>query len=135
MDIIKVGCNGLIINNNKLLLGIRKNCTGAGTYGIPGGHLEYKEKLVSAVKRELTEECGIVVTDLTYSSTVDQADNDQHYIQVNFVIHHYEGNIVNAEPDRCEGWEWFGLDELPQNIFPPHVLIIEAYKQNKPFIG
>jgi len=133
MNTINIGCNGLIIRDNKLLMGKRKNCHGEGTYGIPGGHLEYGEKIVDAVKRELKEECGITVAALTYSSTNDQAESDQHYIQINFVINDYEGLIENTEPERCEGWEWFDLNQLPSNIFPPHVAIIEAYKQNKQF--
>jgi 8-oxo-dGTP diphosphatase len=133
MKTINIGCNGLIVKNNKLLLGVRKNCYGAGSYGLPGGHLEYGEKLIDATKREMLEECGIKAIKLTYNSTLDQVRPDQHYIQVNFVIDQYEGNIENSEPDRCEGWEWFNLDELPNNIFPPHVEIIESYKQKQTY--
>ena len=130
---INIGCNGLIIKDGKILLGIRRNMYGAGTYGMPGGHLEYGEKIIEAVKREINEECGIIVTDLAYNSTIDQVREDQHYIQINFVIDSYEGEIENSEPDLCEGWEWFDLDKLPEKLFPPHVSIIEAYKKNKTF--
>lgn len=131
MDKINIGCNGLIIKNNKLLLGLRKNCYGAGTYGLPGGHLKYGEKLIDAAKREILEECGVNVTDLVYNSTLDQVRPDQHYIQVNFVANDFEGEISCIEPEKCEGWEWFDLEELPINIFPPHIPIIEAFKQNQ----
>ncbi len=114
-------------------MGLRKNCYGAGTYGLPGGHLEYGEKLIDAAKREISEECGVNVTDLVYNSTLDQVRPDQHYIQVNFVVNDFEGEISCVEPDKCEGWEWFDLEELPDNIFPPHIPIIEAFKQNQPY--
>ena len=31
----------------------KKNCFGEGTYGLPGGHLEYGEKMIDGAKREL----------------------------------------------------------------------------------
>jgi 8-oxo-dGTP diphosphatase len=133
MPNIKIGCNGLIINDHQLLLGIRKNCNGAGLYGIPGGHLEYGEKLIEATRRELLEECGIYVTKLVFNSTLDQVRTDQHYIQVNFIVQEFEGEITNTEPDKCEGWKWFDLTNLPSNIFPPHLEIIRAYQQNQPY--
>ncbi len=133
MNIINIGCNGLIIKDNKLLLGLRKNCYGAGTYGLPGGHLEYGEKLVDGAKREILEECGITATELEYNSTLDQVRPDQHYIQVNFVVKKYNGNIHCVEPNKCDGWEWFDLKKLPSNIFPPHTSIIEAFLQKKQY--
>ena len=34
------------------------------------------------------------------------------------------------EPEKCEGWEWYDLDHLPQ-LFGPCVLALEAYKTGK----
>lgn len=56
---IKIGCKAFIRKGNKILLGLRKNCFGEGTWGLPGGHLEFQEKIVEAVKRELQEEIGV----------------------------------------------------------------------------
>lgn len=127
MKVIKIGCNGLIVRDNQLLLGKRKNIYGAGTYGLPGGHLEYGEKAINATKRELEEECGIVATQLEFNSLLDQNRSNEHYLQINFMVKAYDGQIKCSEPDTCEGWEWFPLDKLPKNIFPPHQQIIKAY--------
>ena len=48
----------------KILLGVRKNCYGAGAYGLPGGRLESNEPLEACAKRELLEEAGITAKSL-----------------------------------------------------------------------
>jgi len=35
-----IGINVFVVRDKKLLLGKRKNVYGAGTWGLPGGHLE-----------------------------------------------------------------------------------------------
>ena len=125
---INVGCNSVIIQNDQILLGLRKNHFGEGTWGLPGGHLEFGETIEEAVKRELKEELGIDATDLEFMSIVDQAHQapDRHYIQVNFIINDFKGEITLNEPEYCEEWKFFDLNELP-DIFPPHQKIIDSY--------
>jgi len=128
MDKINIGCNGLIIKNNQIILGLRKGCYGEGSYGLPGGHLKIGEKIIDAVKRELKEEVGIKVLDLEFTSIIDQAKEVEHYIQVNFIVKNFQGKIRCLEPEYCQKWEWFNLDNLPTNIFTPHIPIIKAFK-------
>jgi hypothetical protein len=32
------------------------------------------------------------------------------------------------EPDKCEKWEWLGLDNLPSNLFEGTELVINNFK-------
>ena len=125
-QIIQIGCNGLIFKDNKLLLGKRKNHYGEGTWGLPGGHLEYGESLEEAIKRELKEEVGILAKNLIFVSITEGEKIDSHYLQANFEVIEFEGEITLGEPEYCEALEFFSLNNLPE-IFPPHKNIIEAY--------
>ena len=54
--------SGLIIQNNKVLIGLRsKSDNGGGLWEFPGGKIEINESSEEAVIRELNEELDIVV--------------------------------------------------------------------------
>lgn len=124
---IKIGCNGIVVKEGKLLLGLRKNLFGDGTYGLPGGHLEQGERLEEAMIKKLKAEIGVTVEKSKFASIIDQADQDPHRLQINFIVTKFSGKVKTMDPEFCAGWEWFDLDSLPNNIFPPHAPIIEAY--------
>lgn len=130
---IKVGCNTIILKREKILLGKRKNCYKAGTWGLPGGHLKLGEKLIEGAKRELLEEVGIKDPRLEFLSVVEGEKDEAHYIQVNFLLKDFKGKPMLTEEDKCEEWRFFSLSELPKNIFPPHKKVLEAYKKKKQY--
>ena len=52
-----VRCRGIIFHNDKLL--VVKHYVGADFFALPGGHLEWGEKVLDCIKREIMEELGI----------------------------------------------------------------------------
>lgn len=128
-SVIKIGCEIIVVKNNEILLGKRKNCFGAGSWGLPGGHLEYGEKLIDAAKRELEEETGISNAHLSLISIVDDPRDDQHYLHISFKLDGFEGNVELKEPEKCDEWKFFLINKLPQNIFVGHKKILESFKQ------
>ena len=101
---IKNACDIFVLKEGKLLLGIRKNSYGAGNWGLPGGHLEWGEKLEACAIRELKEETGIEVTDLKLVTVTDEARDIDHYIHFGFLLEKYVGEPTLVEPDKCEKW-------------------------------
>lgn len=130
--VIKVACDIFVLKKGKLLLGIRKNSYGAGNWGLPGGHLEWGEKLENCAKRELKEETGINVESLKLVTVTDEARDIDHYLHFGFLLENFEGEPELVEPDKCEKWEFFDLNNLPENLFWPHKQLIENLK-NKTF--
>ena len=116
-----IGVAAIVIKDNKVLLGNRKNAHGAGTWAFPGGHLEYKESIEECAKREVFEETGIHIKNIRYGTfTNDIFLKDQkHYVTL-FVISEYdEGDLELKEPEKCEKWDWFLWNELPEPKFLP----------------
>jgi len=131
-----VGANVFVVRNNRVLLGKRKNVYGAGSWGLPGGHLEFKENMKEAARRELKEETDLKADSFEFVNLInDNRQDHHHYLQVGFLAEGVGENIEPKlmEPDRCEEWRWFDLDDLPENIFVGHVEQIKAFKQNKYF--
>ncbi len=134
-DKFPVGVNIFVVKDGKLLLGKRKNVYGAGTWGLPGGHLEFGEKMEKAAARELKEETGIKAKKLTFLNLINDLHDDQHYLQIGFLVQGVE-NIepILKEPDKTEEWKWFDLDNLPEEIFPSHIKQIQAFREKKYFL-
>jgi len=133
-DQFHVGIHVFAIRDDKLLLGKRKNVYGAGSWGLPGGHLEQKEKMQDTAKRELFEETGLVANDFEFICLVNDNREDQHYVQVGFMAKDAEGEPILKEPDKCEEWKWFDLDNLPQEIFIGAKDIIKAFQNGLNFV-
>lgn len=130
---IYIGCEVLVRKGDKLLLGLRgRACFGAGTWALPGGHLEYNESLIEAVCREIKEELGADVgpKDLRLASVAEDLpniDSAHHYLHLSFEIKEPSWKPRIMEPEECDEWRYFPLDRLPDNFFPPHKQIIKNY--------
>ena len=62
----KIGIGVIIIKDNKVLFGKRKNSHGDGTWSLPGGHLEFGESWEDCALREVEEEVGITINNLHF---------------------------------------------------------------------
>lgn len=131
-----VGCELFARRGDTLLLGLRgKACFGAGTWALPGGHLEFGEKLSEALRREAKEELGATISadELRVVSIVDdpRPNLGTHFVHISFEVTEPTWEPRIMEPDECDEWRYFPLDKLPDNIFPPHTAIIENYRAKR----
>jgi 8-oxo-dGTP diphosphatase len=133
LNYTKVGVKILIRKGGKILLGKRLEKVGCGQWGLPGGHLEYGESLVSAAKRELLEETGLTADNLKFINVTNIPRKETHYIQFVFLARGIHGRPKVMEPDSCEQWEWFSPNKLPKPIFFGHKKLLEAVLKNKLF--
>lgn len=127
-----IGCEIFIRKDDQILLGKRKNCYGAGTWALPGGHLEPSERLDEALCREVREELGAVITPnlLKLVSIVEDIDKtkNKQAIHVSFELKNPNFEPKLMEPEFCEQWRYFGLNDLPlDNFFKPHKKILDNY--------
>ena len=134
MGNIKVGINVVVLRDGRLLLGRRKNVFGAGEWGLPGGHLELGEKFEAAAARELWEETGLRAERYEFANLVNQPrGNSEHYIQIGFVGINVTSEPELKEPERCEEWKWFAVENLPENLFSAHREQIQLFLRGRLF--
>lgn len=117
----KVGVCSVVLKDGKMLLGKRKGSHGARSWAAPGGHLEYGESALECAKRELAEETGLTLKHAVlgpYTNDLIKPEN-KHYVTLVVFITDFSGELKCMEPDKCEGWQWFPLENLPKPLFCP----------------
>lgn len=129
----KVGVGVMIFKDGKVLMGKRKNKHGDGEYAWPGGHLEYMESMVDCAKREVFEECGLKVKNIKFLRLLNMKEYNKHYIDIALVCEWKSGEPTLKEPEKCEGWKWYDLKNLPTPLFAPLKTYFDALKTGKNF--
>ena len=105
---------------NQILL-IRRFNTGFadGQYSVPAGHLDGGETVSAAAIREAQEEVAVQIEpqDIQYSSVMHRMEGDE---RVDFFVHvtKWDGEPVNAEPNKCDDIRWVDVNDLPVNTIP-----------------
>lgn len=117
----QVGVGVIICQNNQVLLGKRKSAHGEGSWAFPGGHLEFGESWEDCARRETIEEIGVDINNIRLGSVTNDifTIENKHYITIFLLADIASGEIKNLEPNKCERWEWFSWDNLPQPLFVP----------------
>jgi len=124
-----IGVAVIVIKEDRVLLGKRKNAHGSGTWAFPGGHLELSESIKDCARREVSEETGIQIKNLRYGPYTNDifADEGKHYVTL-FVIADYDaGTPLVREPHKCENWSWV---PWPPNVHPCFLPIENLLKLN-----
>lgn len=120
----------ILMKDGKVCLGQRQNTSYMdGYYGLISGHVESGEAASEAMVREAEEEAGIKINpnDLKTAHIMHRASSDRFNIDVFFSCDTFEGDVVNKEPKKCAGWEFFELSHLPENLVDYVRQAIEAY--------
>ena len=117
----KVGIGVIIKKDGKILLGRRINAHGEGTWSFPGGHLEFGESWESCASRETMEETGLKIKKIKFHAVTNDIfkKENKHYITIFMESDYDSGILQNMEPEKCEKWDWFEWDNLPEPLFLP----------------
>lgn len=129
----KVGVGVIVVREGKVLMGKRLGAHGSHTWNFPGGHLEFGEEVETCAKREVWEETGLTVTEVKlgpYTNDYFEAEG-KHYITLFALAQVKEGEPKVMEADKCERWEWFEWNKLPEPLFLPiQNLLTQGFRPN-----
>jgi 8-oxo-dGTP diphosphatase len=116
---VRVGIGVFIFKDGKFLMMKRQGSHGAGTWSLPGGHLEFNESFEDTARREVMEETGLTVKNVRFGAVTNDifTDEGKHYITVWVLSDYAEGKEQILEPDKCTGMQWRTFDDLPQPLF------------------
>lgn len=112
----RVGVGAFITDaTGRLLLVKRLRAPEAGCWGLPGGKVDFGERLVETVAREILEEVGVEIAVGDLICIVDQIDLEAgtHWVAPTYRAMILSGEPVNREPQALEAVGWFGREDLP----------------------
>jgi len=134
----RVGVGVIVLRDGRVLLGQRAGSHGAGTWALPGGHLEFGEDVADCARREVLEETGLTLVSTWAGPFVGNvfAAERQHYVTLFVLGHAGAGEPQRLEPGKCLGWRWCAWSELPEPLFAPlRTLVGTGYvpTENRPW--
>ncbi len=113
-----VGIGVAVLRPDAVLLVRRGNPPNKGAWSLPGGAQELGETCEQAARRELREECGLVVGDLHFAAVVDiitpglAGRPRYHYTVIDYAAA-WQGDAAQAGSDITE-LAWVGFGDFDQ---------------------
>ncbi len=135
-DFIGVGI-GVMIRNEKgeFLLGQRAKNSGneLNKWCFPGGSVEFGETIFNCAKRESLEEAGLVVEPMKLVKIIDHIipAEKQHWVNPIIEAKLVSGEPKILEPDKMCKWQWFSLENLPENLTLNLIELFAGIKEGK----
>jgi len=130
--ILMVGAAILILDEQNRLLLLKRS--DSGCWGPPGGATEPGEVVEEAARRETLEETGLQVGDISLFGVFSGPDlyykypnGDEVYnVTIVYLSREVTGDIqLNGEHTE---WGWFPPADIPDNLSPPIIPVIEKFK-------
>jgi 8-oxo-dGTP diphosphatase len=117
----KVGVGVFVVKDGKFLMGKRFGAHGAGTWTIPGGHLEFGETPEETAERETLEETGVIIANVAFAAITNDIfwEENKHYVTIWMMSDWASGEPTIMEPDKFVEQRWVDIDNLPQPLFLP----------------
>ena len=109
----------IVFRNGKFLLGKRRGSHGNGTWGLPGGKIDFGENWFNATQREVLEETGLQTGNFKFHGLTNDvfSDDKKHFVNIIVSCNPVDNNEARVtEPTKCECWEWFDWDDLPSPL-------------------
>jgi len=123
--------DGIILKDDKVLLTKREIYPFQGYWVLPGGHVEYGEKVEEAIKREMKEELGVSVKIKKLVGVYSEPKRDPRYHSVSVVFFLGKGKGKIRLSHEASEFKYFSLNNLPKKIGFDHRKILNDFKRNR----
>jgi 8-oxo-dGTP diphosphatase len=126
-----LAADGIIIHKNKIVLVKRGRAPFKNSYALPGGFVEYNERVEDAVVREMKEETGLSTEVISILGVYSDPDRDPrgHTVSVAFELRVSGGKLKPGDDAKEVGL--FSLSELPKLAFDHDKIVTDFISRTK----
>ena len=128
-ELFHVGVYGILIKDKKILLIKKSRGAYKGMFDLPGGGIEFGEKIEDALKREFKEETGITIKDYSFFGNneyfcdyINESDEPRklHHIGIYYIVS-ASFDKIKTDPDGHDslGAEFISITELDKIEIAP----------------
>jgi 8-oxo-dGTP diphosphatase/2-hydroxy-dATP diphosphatase len=125
----------IVHQHPRVLLGMKKRGFGVGRWNGFGGKVEEDESIEESIKREIKEEAGVEVKDLSKVGILDfefQNNSEKWECHI-FKAGDFIGELIETEEMRPQ---WFHIDEIPfDKMWTDDLYWMPLFLKNKKFKG
>ena len=135
-----VGLGVIILNDeNKVLLILRNDDSALadsdmrleGTWTLPAGKIKRNETIFEAAIRKVLQEVNLEISDLEIVSIADDINEYAHFVTIGILAHNYDGNITLGDTKEHVAYDYYDLDNLPDNLCLPSKKILDNYLKKR----
>jgi 8-oxo-dGTP diphosphatase len=121
--------DGVLIQDDSVLLIERKNAPFEGSWALPGGFVEYGETTEQAISREFQEETGLIIRILQLIGVYSDPNRDPrgHTVSVVYLVERVNGTLLAGDDARIA--KFFKREELPGLAFDHAVIVKDAFQR------
>ncbi len=121
----------IIAKPDRILLGMKKRGFGVGKWNGFGGKVGSDESVEDAAKREVTEECGLVVESMKPAGILEFTfEGKDGVLEVHlFLVDSWHGETAESEEMKPE---WFAIDAIPYaSMWPDDIFWLPSCLEGK----
>lgn len=97
------------------------------TRSFPWWKQEYDETVIQAAIREVKEETNLDISNPKVIAALDDIASDRHFVTIWLLCEEFNWELKCMEPTKEDEWEWFELDDLPENLYSPTKHLVDYY--------
>jgi 8-oxo-dGTP diphosphatase len=125
---VACGVAVVVTHRQRVLFGRRKVADGGFVWQLPGGWIEPGESPQLAARREVREEIGLHLRELSFVGVTSNVFSPHdHSISLYFEAESADVESLKlTESDKCLAWEWRCWTEVSDNLYLPLRLFKET---------
>lgn len=143
MERIGVGV-GIIVKNqeNKILMLLRNsdakkadsNMRLEGTWTLPSGNMKFGESIEKAGIRKVKQETNLELSEIKVICVQNDINEYAQYITFGLLAEKYIGEIELPNTEEFIEYQWFDMNNLPENTCEPTRKILDKYIKEEFYI-